>query len=118
MRSHMFLGKAIVLIVLLLVGYQFYRGFRHSVRSFEREGENLARVSDEFVRALFGCMGHLAKSDGRVSEDEIRAARLIMHRLGLSPAGVRRAIGWFDDGKRAGFPLVQTVREVMELNKL
>ena len=116
MRSHMFLGKTIVLIVLLLVGYQFYRGFRHSVRSFERQGENLGRVSDEFVRALFGCMGHLAKSDGRVSEDEIRAARLIMHRLGLSPAGVRRAIGWFEDGKRPGYPLVQTVREVRRVS--
>ena len=112
----MFLGKAIALIVLLLVGYQFYRGFRHSLKSFERQGENLARVSDEFVRALFGCMGHLAKSDGRVTEDEIRAARLIMHRLGLSPAGVRRAIGWFDDGKRPGYPLVQIVREVRRVS--
>ncbi len=109
----MFLWKTIVLVALLLVAYQFYRGFRHSVKSFERQGENLAKVSDEFVRALFGCMGHLAKSDGRVSEDEIRAARLIMHRLGLSPAGVRRAIGWFDDGKRPGYPLVQTVRELL-----
>ena len=112
----MFLGKVFALIVLLLVAYQFYRGFKHSVRSFEREGESLARVSDEFVRALFGCMGHLAKSDGRVSEDEIRAARLIMHRLGLSPAQVRRAIHWFDDGKRPGFPLVQTVREVRRVS--
>ena len=84
--------------------------------SFERQGENLTRVSDQFVRALFGCMGHLAKSDGRVSEDEIRAARLIMHRLGLSPAGVRRAIGWFEDGKRPAFPLVQTVREVRRVS--
>lgn len=116
MRCHMFLWKTIVLVALLLVAYQFYRGFRHSVKSFERQGENLAQVSDEFVRALFGCMGHLAKSDGRVSEDEIRAARLIMHRLGLSPAGVRRAIGWFDDGKRPGYPLVQTVREVRRVS--
>ena len=116
MRAHMFLGKIIALIVLLLVAYQFYRGFKHSVRTFEREGETLARVSDEFVRALFGCMGHLAKSDGRVSEDEIRAARLIMHRLELSPAQVRRAIHWFDDGKRPGFPLVQTVREVRRVS--
>ena len=108
----MFLGKIIFLIVLLVVAYQFYRGFRGSVHSFEREGENIGRVSDEFARALFGCMGHLAKSDGRVSEDEIRAARLVMHRLGLSPARVRRAIHWFDNGKRAGFPLAQTVREL------
>lgn len=116
MRWHMFLWKTIVLVALLLVAYQFYRGFRHSVKSFERQGENLAQLSDEFVRALFGCMGHLAKSDGRVSEDEIRAARLIMHRLDLSPAGVRRAIGWFDDGKRPGYPLVQTVREVRRVS--
>ena len=116
MQPHMFLGKAIGLIVLLLVGYQFYRGFRHSVQTFERAGESLGRVSDEFARALFACMGHLAKSDGRVSEDEIRAARLVMHRLGLSPAGVRRAIAWFDDGKRPGFPLLQTVREARRVS--
>jgi DnaJ like chaperone protein len=108
----MFVVKTIGLIGLLLVAFQFYRGFRGSVRSFERESENIGRVSDEFVRALFACMGHLAKSDGRVTEDEIRAARLVMHRLGLSPAAVRRAIHWFDDGKRPGFPLVQTVKEL------
>jgi DnaJ like chaperone protein len=114
--SHMVLGKILALIVLLLVAYQFYRGFRHSMNSFERQGESPVRVSDEFVRALFGCMGHLAKVDGRVSEDEIRAARLIMHRLGLSPAQVRRAIHWFDEGKQPGFPLVQSVREVRRVS--
>ncbi len=112
----MFLGKTIALIFGLLVAYQFYRGFRKSVHTFERQGESIASVSDEFVRALFSCMGHLAKSDGRVTEDEIRAARLIMHRLGLSPALVRRAVGWFDDGKLPGFPLVQTVREVRRVS--
>ena len=116
MRSHMFLGKTLVLIVLLLVAYQFYRGLKHSVRSFGDDDGSRARVSDDFVHALFACMGHVAKTDGRVSEDEIRAARLVMHRLGLSPAQVRRAIHSFDDGKRPGFPLVQTVREVRRVS--
>lgn len=116
MRQHMFLGKTLALLALALVVYQFYRGFRKSVRTFEQDGADIERLPDEFVRALFGCMGHLSKSDGRVSEDEIRAARLIMHRLGLNPAMVRRAIGWFDDGKRPGFPLVQTVREVRRVS--
>ena len=116
MQPHMFLGKAIVLVAVLLVAYQLYRRLRKSVRTFEQEGADIGRVSDEFVRALFGVMGHLAKSDGRVSEDEIRAARLVMHRLGLSPAQVRRAIGWFDDGKEPGFPLVQTLREVRRVS--
>jgi DnaJ like chaperone protein len=116
MLHHMFLLKALVLIAVLLVAYQFYRGFKKSTRKFERQGESISSVSDEFVRALFSCMGHLAKSDGRVSEDEIRAARLIMHRLGLRPAMVRCTIGWFDDGKHPGFPLVQTVREVRRVS--
>ena len=96
----------------LFLGHQFDRGFESRYRSFERQGENISRVSEDFVRALFQAMGYLAKVDGRVSEDEIRAARMIMHRLGLSPAGVRRAIAWFDAGKQPGFPLLQKMREL------
>ncbi len=95
----------------LFLGHQFDRGFADRFRDFEKRGADIGRVPDAFVRALFQSMGHLAKIDGRVSEEEIRAARLIMHRLGLSPANVRRAIAWFDEGKRPGFPLVQTIRE-------
>lgn len=57
-------------------------------------------------------MGNIAKVDGRVSEDEIRAARSVMHRMGLGPAQVRHAINWFDTGKQPGFPLIQTIREL------
>ncbi len=116
MRHHMYLGKTLVLILLLLVAWQFYRGFRSSYRSFERQGEKTSRVSERYVKSLFQSMGHLAKVDGRVSEDEIRAARLVMHRLSLSPAQVRRAINWFNDGKRSGFPLNQTIRELRRVD--
>ena len=95
----------------LFLGHQFDRGFADRYRIFEKQGADIGRVSDDFVRALFQTMGHLAKLDGRVSEDEIRAARMIMHRLGLGPSQVRRAISWFDDGKRPGFLLLQTIRE-------
>ena len=46
MQSHMFLGKIIGLILVLLIAWQFYRGFRKSVLRFERENESLAGVSD------------------------------------------------------------------------
>ena len=95
----------------LFLGHQFDRGFADRFRDFEKQGADIGRVPDAFVRALFQSMGHLAKVDGRVSEEEIRAARLIMHRLGLSPANVRHAIAWFDEGKSAGFPLQQRIRE-------
>jgi DnaJ like chaperone protein len=64
------------------------------------------------VQILFESMGHLAKSDGRVTEDEIRAARNVMHRLGLKPALVRNAIHWFNDGKRADYPLLGRAQEL------
>ena len=96
----------------LFLGHQFDRGFVARYRNFERQGADISRVSDDFVRALFQAMGNLAKIDGRVSEDEIRAARMVMHRLGLNPAQVRRAVGWFEVGKQPGFPLLQKVREL------
>ena len=93
-------------------GRQFDRGFAAQRHAFDDLGAG--RLPEDFVRALFLCMGHLAKADGRVTEREIRAARLIMHRLDLTPAQVRKAIHWFDEGKRPGFPLVQTVRELRQ----
>jgi DnaJ like chaperone protein len=106
--------KLMAVAVGFFVGHQFDRGFVAQGRSGDDVG--VSRVSDAYVRALFMCMGHLAKVDGRVSEDEIRAARLVMHQLNLSPAQVRRAIHWFDDGKQPGFPLVQTMRELRRVH--
>ena len=99
-----------------LAGRQFDRGFAAQRHAFEDMGSPSGRVSEGYVRALFLCMGHLAKADGRVSEEEIRAARLVMHRLDLTPAQVRKAIHWFDEGKEPGFPLVQTVRELRRVH--
>ncbi len=75
-----------------MAGRQFDRGFAAQRHAFDDLASGAGRVSEDFVRALFMCMGHLAKADGRVSEDEIRAARLVMHRLNLAPAQVRKAI--------------------------
>ena len=99
-----------------ILGHQFDRGFADRYRLFEKQGANIPRVSEDFVRALFQAMGHLAKIDGRVSEDEIRSARMVMHRLSLNPSQVRRAIGWFDEGKKPRFPLVQRMREVRRVS--
>lgn len=99
-----------------ILGHQFDLGFADRYRRFQQQGADLPRVSEDFASALFQAMGHLAKIDGRVSEDEIRAARMVMHRLSLNPAQVRRAIGWFDAGKQPGFQLVQRMREVRRVS--
>lgn len=95
-----------------ILGDQFDRGFASRYRLFEKQGTKIPKVSEEFVRVLFQTMGHLAKVDGRVSEKEIRSARMVMHRLSLNPAQVRKAISWFDAGKTPGFPLQQRMREL------
>ncbi|HUY83866.1 MAG TPA: hypothetical protein VMU86_04780, partial [Steroidobacteraceae bacterium] len=49
-------------------------------RAAVRPGATLPGV---FFRTTFEVMGHVAKSDGRVSEDEIDAARRTMHAFGF-----------------------------------
>ena len=51
-----------------------------------------AAVPEIFFRTTFELMGHVAKSDGRVSEAEIDAARRLMHELRLGPHDVSIAI--------------------------
>jgi DnaJ like chaperone protein len=75
--------------------------------------EELRRV---FFEATFQVMGHVAKSDGRVSEQEIDAARDAMARLQLGEADRRRAIEFYTDGKRADFPLEATLDRLGRLS--
>jgi DnaJ like chaperone protein len=60
-------------------------------------------LSDLFFITTFELMGHVAKSDGQVSESEIAAARGLMRELGLSERDVRVAIACFQRGKSPGF---------------
>ncbi len=62
-------------------------------------------VGEQFFRAVFRVMGHLAKADGRVSEQEIAAARAVMSDLRLSPTQIQTAIECFTAGKQPGFDL-------------
>lgn len=104
--------KPLLMLLGLLLGHQFDRGFERYYKRFREQGERPVSLSDAYVRALFQCMGHLAKLDGRVTEDEIRAARAVMHRIGLGSARVRHAIHWFNEGKEASFRPVPVVRQL------
>jgi DnaJ like chaperone protein len=68
-------------------------------------GGNARQRQQVFFESFFLAMGHLAKADGRVSEEEIQAARSTMHRWRLRPEDVRVAIELFSRGKSAEFPL-------------
>lgn len=105
-------GRPWLALLGLLIGHQFDRGFAARFAKLGAEQVRVDRLPQNFIRPLFEVMGHLAKVDGRVSEDEIRAARSLMHRLGLRPEDVRRAIGWFQSGKQSSFPWQAVVRRM------
>lgn len=93
-----------------VLGHQFDQGLGSATL---REG--LAGASNAqalFFATTFEVMGHIAKSDGRVSEDEIRVARRIMHSMQLKPGAVRAAIERFTAGKTGNYPLQSRLAEL------
>jgi DnaJ like chaperone protein len=56
-------------------------------------------VSSQFFQTTFEVMGKVAKSDGRVSESDIRAARAVMKDFALDDLQVAHAIAHFNAGK-------------------
>ncbi|MGI9308556.1 MAG: co-chaperone DjlA [Gammaproteobacteria bacterium] len=91
----------------LLLGHQFDRGLGQTAAGESlqdafrgRSGRNRQQL---FFESTFLVMGHLAKADGRVSEEEVQTARSIMHRMHLTPEQVRLAIDLFTRGKQPDF---------------
>jgi DnaJ like chaperone protein len=73
-----------------------------------------ASTSEIFFRTTFELMGHVAKSDGRVSEAEIDAARRLMQELHLGPNEVAIAIDCFRTGKSPGYDAALSVEQLRE----
>ena len=71
-------------------------------------------ISSEFFRTTFEIMGYVAKSDGRVSEAEIDAARRLMQELNLGPEDISAAIAYFRTGKTAGYDAELSIERLRE----
>jgi DnaJ like chaperone protein len=84
-----------------------------TVAGAARAGHSIS-ISDEFFRTTFELMGHVAKSDGRVTEAEIDAARRLMHELNLGAREISIAIACFRAGKSAGFDAELGVERLRE----
>ena len=110
----MLIGGPIGLAIGVLIGHFLDRGVER-VQSFNpfrpyRPGER-EEVQEALFSAVFSIMGHLAKADGRVSEQEIGQAEAIMTRMQLNDEQRRRAQEAFRQGKDDDFPLDRTVAE-------
>jgi DnaJ like chaperone protein len=92
------------LAVGVLLGHQFDRAQEDDDEPGATPAD-VAAISERFFRATFRVMGYVAKADGRVSEQEIAAARAVMTDLRLDALQVREAIGLFTAGKQPQFDL-------------
>ncbi len=73
---------------------------------------DLATVRETFFRTAFSVMGHVAKADGRVSEQDIAAARRIFRQFSLNEADTRAAMQFYTSGKAEGFDLESALAEL------
>jgi DnaJ like chaperone protein len=93
--------------------------FDHSWDFFAAPPDAQARarsisISDQFFRTAFELMGHVAKSDGRVTEAEIDAARRLMQELNLGAREIGIAIDCFRAGKSAAYDAELGVERLRE----
>jgi DnaJ like chaperone protein len=86
----------------VLLGHQFDQAQEHDGEPGAGPAD-VAAISERFFRGTFRVMGYVAKADGRVSEQEIAAARGVMSDLRLNGAQVREAIALFTAGKQPDF---------------
>ena len=96
-------------IVGFVIGHLFDQRARAARASRAMPSRDLQSA---FFLATFQVMGHAAKADGRVTEQEIDAARNAMRRFSLSDADVRRAIDLYTEGKSPDFPLDDVLRDL------
>ncbi|MCL1074236.1 co-chaperone DjlA [Shewanella dokdonensis] len=77
-------------------------------------GDAAAR-QQQFFNTTFAVMGHIAKASGRVTENDIRIASMLMDTLRLDSDARRGAQQAFRDGKAVDFDLQQHLRRFRTL---
>ena len=95
----------------LWLGHRFDRGMQFNNFGYARDPE---QVKVSFFASVFKVMGHIAKADGRVSENEINNANAVMAHMGLTEQRRQQAIQHFNEGKQSGFNLDACLNEFMQ----
>ncbi len=100
----------------LFLGHQFDKARRLNQAGFRTgsfgSGPSQAERQEEFFKAAFAVMGHVAKAKGQVTKEEIQLASAMMDRMNLHGEQRRAAQEAFRDGKAADFPLENVLEKV------
>src|SRR5690606_26954415 len=100
------------LVIGVALGHLFDRGLLQTLRAGSPEA--IARARENFFETLFLLLGHLAKADGRVSEEEVAHTEEIFRQMRLDAGQRQRAIELFRRGAAPDFDLVGTLATFRE----
>ncbi|EWH09105.1 Dna-J like membrane chaperone protein [Catenovulum agarivorans DS-2] len=100
----------------VIIGYYFDKGYAKALADnggFARLLGSRNNIKNRviFFHTLFSIMGHIAKSSGRVTENDIALASALMDKMGLTGALRQEAQNAYRSGKQADFPVAETVKE-------
>jgi DnaJ like chaperone protein len=105
-------GGVLGLIVGVFIGHAFDRGLVQTLRF--GSPENIERIKTSFFETTFLLAGHLAKADGRVSQQEIDHTEQLFTQMGLTAEHRSRAIELFRQGSGSDFQLETTVNAFLQ----
>ena len=110
------IGDLFGAIIGVWIGNSFDKAVQKSQFAFVFETvRDRNKIQQVFFETAFLLMGHMAKADGRVTDDEIQTARNVMQQMQLSEPQRQRAMELFGKGKDAKFNVDEQVQEYMHV---
>lgn len=112
------IGAAIGFLVLgpfgLFLGLLIGHGIDGAHRLRQVFGPAIAAAQQVFFHTTFTLMGRVAKSDGRISEQEVAVTEQLMTRMGLGLEHRQEAIALFKQGSATDFDVDAQLRSFMQ----
>lgn len=113
------LGRVAGAILGLIVGHVFDKNYTNNL---SRQGARASffNASDEiqqqaiFFHSLFSALGHIVKSDGKVTQEDIQIASALMDQMSLTGEVRLEAQQAFRDGKQRDFALTEMLMQFKE----
>lgn len=105
------------IIIGAYIGHIFDRGLSQGdFSSVFNTVRNRAEIQQIFFKTVFSLLGHVAKADGHVSNEEIQAARSVMQQMRLDEQQSKRAIEFFNQGKHVDFHPDSCIEEFCQIS--
>lgn len=100
-----------------VLGFIFGWYFDRSLKRFNTrlDPETRQKIETAVFHAIFPLLGKMAKADGRVSEEEIRAAEQMMAHMQLSAEVRKEAIRLFQQGTKDDVDVAETLQEFISV---